>query len=90
MQTIQPAQFVTNRIVLAGRKPVVEVVDEIMVPVLRAKTEAERLDMAAEMWRFARNMYLSLAKQQHPDWTPEEIQREAKGRLCAGLEYGVE
>jgi hypothetical protein len=72
------------------RPPVVEVVDEIMVPCLRAKTEAERLEMAAGMWRFARDMYLSLARQRHPDWTQEQIQREAKRRLCAGLDYGVE
>ena len=66
---------------LPGRKPVVEVVDEIMVPILREKTAAERLDMAAEMWRFARDTYVALARAEHPDWTPEQLQREAARRL---------
>jgi hypothetical protein len=74
----------------AARPPVIEVVDDLMIPCLRAKTPAERLDMAAEMWRFARNTYLALARQQHPDWTPEQIQREARRRMCAGLQYGME
>jgi len=76
--------------VVSGLPPVVEVVDDIMIPCLRAKTEAERLEMAAGMWRYARDTYLSLARQQHPEWSAEEIQREAKRRLCAGLDYGVE
>jgi hypothetical protein len=64
------------------RRPVVEVVDEIMVPILRSKTEAERFEMAAQMWRFARDTYVALARAQHPDWTPEQLQREAARRLA--------
>lgn len=63
------------------RQPVVEVVDDIMVPILRAKTPAERLDMAAEMWRFARDLQLDFVRHQHPDWTEVQIQREAARRL---------
>jgi hypothetical protein len=74
----------------SSRPAVVEIVDDLMIPCLRAKTPAERLDMAAEMWRFARNTYLALARQQHPDWTPEQVQREAKRRMCAELRYGME
>lgn len=64
------------------RQPVVEVVDEIMVPILRAKTEAERFEMAAQMWRFARDTYVALARAQHPAWSAEQVQREAARRLA--------
>jgi hypothetical protein len=64
------------------RQPVVEVVDEIMVPILRGKTEAERFEMAAQMWRFARDTYVVLARAHHPDWTPEQVQHEAARRLA--------
>jgi hypothetical protein len=64
------------------RQPVVEVVDEIMVPILRGKTEAERFEMAAQMWRFACDTYVALARSQHSDWTPEQVQREAARRLA--------
>src|SRR5687767_10429555 len=66
---------------LPGRKPIVEVVDEIMVPILREKTAAERVDMAADMWRFARDIQIDFVRNQHPDWTAERIQREAACRL---------
>lgn len=66
---------------IPGRKPVVEVVDEVMVPILRAKTEVESLKMAGEMWRFARDTYVAQARAEHPDWSPEQIQREAARRL---------
>ena len=61
-----------------------EVVDDLLVPILRAKTEAQRLEMAAAMWRYARDIHLDLAWQEHPDWTAAEIQREAARRLLAG------
>ena len=67
----------------AVRQPVVEVVDELVVPILAAKTEAQRLDMAAAMWRYARDIHLDLARQEHPEWTAAEIQQEAARRLLA-------
>jgi hypothetical protein len=66
------------------RPPVVEFVDDQLVPILRSKTEAERLEMAAAMWRYARDIHLELARQEHPDWSAEEVQREAARRLLAG------
>jgi hypothetical protein len=86
-QVVQPT---SRGFAIPGRQPVVEVVDECMVPCLLAKTEAERLEMAAGMWRFARDMYLGLARQAHPEWSAEQVQQEAKRRLCAGMSYGME
>jgi|GEM_PF-2859213 len=72
---------------IPGRKPVVEVVDEIMVPILRAKTEVESLQMAGDMWRFARDTYVAVTRAQHPDWSPGQIQREVARRLSCEANY---
>lgn len=69
---------------VSPRQPVVEVVDELLVPILQSKTETQRLEMAAAMWRYARDIHLDLARQEHPDWNAEDVQREAARRLLAG------
>jgi hypothetical protein len=66
------------------RQPDFEVVDEMMVPILRALTEAQRLEQAASIWRFVRDIYLASVREEHPDWSPEEVQREAARRLSRG------
>jgi len=62
----------------------IEVVDEEMAAVLRAKTPAERLEIANGMWRFARQMILGVLAQEHPDWDESRVQREAARRLSHG------
>ena len=64
--------------------PRFEVMDDVMVEVLRSKTPAERLAMAHGMWRYARNLLRSILRGQHPDWTEEEINRETARRLSHG------
>ena len=61
-----------------------EVVDETMAQVLRDKTEAERLAIANGLWVFARDLLRSVLRQEHPDWTDEQLQREAARRLSHG------
>ena len=62
----------------------IEVMDEAMVEVLRAKTPFERLDIANGMWRCARDLICDQLQQDHPDWTPQEIQKETARRLSHG------
>ena len=62
----------------------VEVVDEAMAQVLRDKTEAERLAIANGLWVYARDLLRSVLRQEHPDWTDEQIQREVARRLSHG------
>jgi len=69
---------------LALRVPQVEILDEDMVRVLSAKTGAERLAIAAGMFRSARRMISSHLRSQHPDWTPERLQSEIVRRLSHG------
>jgi len=61
-----------------------EVVDDEMAAVLRQKTGAERLAIANAMYVSARRMLLSHLAAEHPDWSEEEVQREAARRLSHG------
>lgn len=77
----------TDRIVLdllasqPDRPPCVEVVEPMMAQVLRSKTPAERLAIAWGLWRFARDTLRRSTAAQHPDWSEDEINREAVRRL---------
>jgi len=62
----------------------VEVVDDDMARVLRSKTGAERLKIAFGMFTSARRMLLSHLAASHPDWSQDEILREAARRLSHG------
>ena len=60
----------------------IEVIDDEMVEVLRAKTGAERLRIAFGMWESARRMLTSMLAADHPDWSTEEVRREVARRLA--------
>jgi Rv0078B-related antitoxin len=58
-----------------------EVVDEEMARVLRAKTGAERLEIAWRMFASARRMLESHLRSENPDWNERQIRAEAVRRL---------
>ena len=60
-----------------------EMIEPEMVPILQAKTEAERLAMSWGMWRSARNMLLNMLNAEHPEWTEAEVQTEIAGEWGA-------
>jgi hypothetical protein len=64
--------------------PRFEVMDDLMVEVLRQKTPAERLAISHGMWRFARELLRSALRAQHPDWSEEQICQEMARRLSHG------
>jgi hypothetical protein len=66
------------------RRLVVEVVDDEMALVLAAKTGAERLAIAAAMFRSARRMIDSHLRAEHPEWDADRIRRETATRLAHG------
>jgi hypothetical protein len=67
------------------RRPLhVEMMDDAMADVLRAKSPAERLAIANGMWRSARRMIESLLYAEHPEWTDAEIRREVARRMSHG------
>jgi hypothetical protein len=59
----------------------VEIVDEQMAAVLRQKTPAERLKIAFNLWEFTRSTLRRQLAATHPDWTHEEVCREAARRM---------
>ena len=62
----------------------IEVIDDQMAEVLRAKTGAERLRIAAGMFASARRMLISYLHAEHPDWDGRRVRREAATRLSHG------
>jgi len=62
----------------------IEVLDEEMAAVLRAKTGSERLRIAFGMYSSARRMLISHLSTEHPDWSEDEICRETARRLSHG------
>ncbi|MGD0540189.1 MAG: hypothetical protein ABSB33_01600 [Tepidisphaeraceae bacterium] len=68
-----------------GKLPTdIEVMDEDMVRIIRAKTGAQRLRIASGMYSSARNMLLTHLRAEHPDWDERRIQQEAARRLSHG------
>lgn len=62
----------------------IEVLDDEMAAVLRAKTGAERLRIASDMFASARKMLINSLRSQHPDWTDQQVNAEAVRRLSHG------
>ncbi len=52
-----------------------------MARLLRAKSGAERLEIASGMFASARRMIASHLAAEHPDWDDERIQRETSRRV---------
>jgi hypothetical protein len=57
-----------------------------MVEALRAMTGQQRLEIAWDMWRSARNMLESMLRDEHPDWSDRQIMIEI-GRRLLGQAY---
>jgi hypothetical protein len=66
---------------MGNRQPVVEQLDPIVVESLRRMTPAERLARAFERWDFANEMMTSVIRQEHPQWSTVQIQREIFRRV---------
>jgi len=62
----------------------IEVIDDQMVAVLKIKKPQQRLDMAFDMWSFARKQLISYLRDLHHDWSEEKIHQEAVRRLSRG------
>jgi hypothetical protein len=62
----------------------IEVIDEEMARVLRAKTGADRWRIASGMFAAARRMLLCSLAAEHPDWEPRQVIEETARRLSHG------
>ena len=60
----------------------IEVMDDDMAEVLRAKSGSERLQIAFGMYESARRMLTSMLQADHADWSAEQVQQEVARRLA--------
>jgi Rv0078B-related antitoxin len=66
------------------RRPVIEVMDDDMARVIRAKSGAERLAIASGLYASARRMLMSYLRSKNPDWDESRVVREAARRMSHG------
>ena len=62
----------------------IEVLDPIVVEILRTKSPAERAQQASDLHRFAKTANESQLRFLHPDWTDEQVNTEMLRRLTGG------
>ena len=62
----------------------IEAIDDTTAEILRKKTPAQRLDMTFRMWDFARDLITNVLRQEHPEWSQQEVHRETVRRLSHG------
>jgi hypothetical protein len=62
-----------------------DMLDDAMVEILRGKSEVERLQIAARMWRSARAILRGAIRTEHPDWDIERVNREIASRISHGV-----
>jgi hypothetical protein len=59
----------------------IEVVDDDLAEVLRQKTPAERIAMAADANETARELMAAGIRRYHPDWSDIQVDREVARRM---------
>jgi len=68
------------------RRHSIEILDEVIVDVLRRKSPAERLEMALAANRLVRMRLEGHLRSLHPDWDAKRIQEEIARRVNRGTE----
>jgi hypothetical protein len=70
---------------LKDKRPmVIEVIDDDIAQILRAKTGAESLRIANDMYESARQMLSSFLRSENPEWDDARVQLEVVRRLSHG------
>ena len=62
----------------------IELLDPDVVAMLKAKSSAERLNVAFELHRLARGVIFSRIRSQHPEWTVADVDKAAARRMSRG------
>ena len=66
------------------RRPVIEILDPLILEILRKQTPEQRLKQAFNIWNSARVIVGGAVRQQHPEFTEEQVMREIARRLSHG------
>lgn len=67
----------------------IEVLDELMIEVLRKKTPQQRLTIAFNLWDSAKKQLTNYLCSLHPDWDEKKIQNEVVRRLSHGTIFRI-
>ena len=67
-----------------SRIAAIDIVDDRVIEVLRAKTPAQRIAIADGLWSMASQMIHGIVARQHPDWSEPAIRREVARRISHG------
>jgi len=62
----------------------IEILDDVMLDVLKKKTPYERLQIAFGLWRSARYLLHVHLLAQHPEWEEDKLNREIAKRMSHG------
>lgn len=62
----------------------IEVIDDAMADVLRAKQPWERVAMMSQANRTVRHLLAGGIRARHPDWSAEQVKREVARRMLGG------
>ncbi len=63
----------------------IEILDDLMVQVLKNKTPQERLMIAFNMWSSAKKQLTNFLHSLHSEWSEKKIQQEVARRLSHGI-----
>jgi hypothetical protein len=70
---------------MTRNNPIIEVMDDAMADIFRAKTEVERLRIGFRMWKSARMILRAAIRSEKPDWKDDQVNREIARRISHGL-----
>ena len=62
----------------------IEIIDDMMIDILKQKSPLERLKIAFGLWRSARYQLFHYIRSFHPDWDEERIYKEVARRISHG------
>lgn len=62
----------------------IEIIDDIMVKILKEKTPQQRLAIAFNLWTSAKEQLMNYLRTEHPDWDVTMLQKEVAKRLSHG------
>jgi hypothetical protein len=62
----------------------IEVIDDKIAEIMKAKSGQERLNMVWDAWTFFEKRIRAYLRNIHPDWTEEQIQKEIVRRVTYG------
>jgi hypothetical protein len=62
----------------------IEVIDDRVAEIIKAKSGRERLNMVWEAWAFFEKRIRLYLKDIHPEWTEEQVRKEIVKRVTHG------